>query len=127
MPVCVRASTQIAQSSLASCQFTTVATLPACRCARPPQAPLGSGGRFITHANNMTLCWKGPLTPSDEGNRGQRGEWEWRKNETPDGYVNVLGMLESTALALCLALSLFQPDSVSVCQRVAENVIPQVP
>lgn len=57
--------THIAWSSLASCQFTTTrvttATLPAYQSARSPQAPLGSGGRFITYANNMTLSWKGPL------------------------------------------------------------------
>lgn len=89
--------TLIAQSTLASWQFTryrvTTATLPARWCARSPQAPLGSGGRFITYANNMTLSWKGPLELSDGGNRGQWGESEWRKNETPDGYVNVLGMV----------------------------------
>lgn len=65
----------------------TTATLPACRCAMPLQAPLGSGGRFITHANNMTLSWKGPLKPSDGAIRGQQGERQWRSEEWDTRWI----------------------------------------
>lgn len=104
----------------------TAATLPACWCAKSPQAPLGSGGRFITYANNMTLSWKGPHKLSDGGNKGQWGESEWRKKETTDGYVNVLGMVHSATNPLCLGLSFLKSDcSYIPCQQehTLENVI----
>lgn len=58
--VCVR-ETQIVQHGHASCQPGT----------GPRRVPSGSGGRFPTHASNMTLYLKGPLGSSDEGNEGQ--------------------------------------------------------
>lgn len=79
-----------------------------------PRRPLRVQVVDSQHANNMTLSWKGPLKPSDEGNRGQWGEEEWWWSETPDGYVNVLG-----SGVICCYASLSCSFSCSVWLRLS--------